>query len=160
MGCWRLGVEAADAECTRGQIGLCGALTSRIAKPEALSDGRFVCAARQASLHAKQAAGEKRDSRTCRARTQKLVGAQKLVRMRSLGTPLPVSSSVMAPAMSFCPHSTAATPVQSEMPLSCGGREWVGGWKAGGGWPVSAATGWPLRAGDLEEMPSAWLWET
>lgn len=52
--------------------------------------------------HAEQAASEKRDSGTWGGRTRKEVGgAQKLVRMRSLGTPLLVSSSVMAPAMSF-----------------------------------------------------------
>lgn len=53
---------------------------------------------------------------------------QKLVRMRSGGTPLDVSSSVTASAMPFCPHSTAATPPQSETPVSWGrGRAGEGG---------------------------------
>jgi hypothetical protein len=44
---------------------------------------------------------------------------QKLLRICSLATPLEVSSSVIATAISFCPHSTAATPDQSLMPSSC-----------------------------------------
>lgn len=59
-------------------------------------------------------------SREARSLHGRLLPPQKLVRMRSLGTPFAASSSFTAAAISFCPHSTAATPAQSDTPSFCG----------------------------------------